>query len=80
MRIRLVTSGRVLQGTPVQVVQSLRALAGPRAGASTSDYTDDVVAALARDGVRLDVTGATDAERAASLVSQLLRTGQAERL
>lgn len=80
MRIRLVTSGRVLQGTAVQIVQALRALAGPRGGTSTGDYIDDMVAALAHEGVRLEPTGATDTERAASLVSELLRSGQARRL
>jgi len=80
MRIRLVTSGRVIQGTPVQIVQALRALAGVRGGASADDYIDDLVAALARDGVRLAMTGETGTERAASLVAELFRTGQAERL
>lgn len=81
MRIRIVEDGRILQGTPLQMVQQMQSVAFGRDDMTIDQYVDWVATQLATMmGVQLEVRGTTADERARSLVDELLRAGFAEKI
>ena len=81
MRIRIVSDGRVLQGTAEQIVRQLQYLAFGQEDASLAEYVDWVAAQVGRqEGVELTVEGATGREKAAALLAALVGVGVALRL
>lgn len=71
--------GRTFQGSALEIVGAMRALCFAPSS-SVRDYMDWLVGNTRRwQGLTLGVTGDTDAERAASLVDELLRAGLARR-
>ena len=80
MRIQM-NDGRVLEGTPVQIVGEMQYLAFGQEGKTLAEYIDWTVAQLERfTGVKLAVEGASDEEKAASLVRGMLEGGLATQL
>ncbi len=76
MRIRIGSDGRVLQGTPKQIVQAMQYIAFGQQDRSLSEYIEWVAEQVARtEGVDLVVEGATDEARAASLMAGMVRAG-----
>ena len=70
--------GRTLEGSALDIVGSMRALCFVTSS-SLGDYIDWLIGNTWRwEGITLGVTGDTDAERAASLVAELVRTGLAQ--
>lgn len=77
MKIMLM-DGREFQGTPLQIVRSMQALAFAAVDYTLPKYVEWVAGnALKYPVVELVVKGATDDELAAALVSEMLRTGLA---
>lgn len=73
--------GRVFQGTALQIVRAMQDIAFGVADFSVPRYIDWVVSNAQRlEEIELHVEGATDEERAASLVSAMLDAGLAQRL
>ena len=71
---------RVFQGTPLQIVQAMQDIAFGAEGVTVRKYIESVVEAAQRfEGIALAATGGTDAELAASLISEMIRTGLARR-
>lgn len=71
--------GRTFEGSPLEIVSAMRALCFVESS-SLRDYMDWLVGNTWRwQGITLVVTGETDAERAASIVDELLRTGLGQR-
>jgi len=80
MRIQM-NDGRVLEGTPVQIVGEMQYLAFGQEGKALGEYVDWAVGQLERlSGVKLPVEGASDEEKAGSLVRAMLDTGLATEL
>jgi hypothetical protein len=80
MRIQL-QDGRVLQGTPLQIVKAMHDLAIFAHGLTVTEYVAWVVeATLKFEGFELKIEGATDEQRATSLVNEMFRTDLARRL
>ena len=79
--MRIVTRDeRVLEGTPLQIVQAMKGMAFGVEGFTMRQYIEWVVANAERfEGVVLKVEGGTDEELVASLVAEMLRTGLARR-
>ncbi len=79
--MRIVTRDeRVLEGTPLQIVQAMKGMAFGVEGFTMRQYIEWVVANAERfEGVVLKVEGGTDEELVASLVAQMIRTGLARR-
>lgn len=77
--MKIVTGdGRVFQGTALQMVKAMRDIAFGADDFTVPKYIEWVVVhALEHDEVELDVKGATDDERAASLIAEMLRAGLA---
>ena len=68
--------GRVFQGTAKQIVKAMQDIAFSERDLPFSEYIDWVVQnALRFDEAELKVEGASDEERATSLVSEMVRTG-----
>jgi hypothetical protein len=68
--------GRVFQGTSLQIVKAMQDIAFGVEDFTVPKYVEWVVANARKfEDVDLDVKGATDEERAASLVDEMLRTG-----
>ncbi|MEQ8727456.1 MAG: hypothetical protein RLO52_08350 [Sandaracinaceae bacterium] len=81
MRIRLNADGRVLQGTPVQIVQAMHAIAFGADGLSLSEYIDWACEHAARMvDVHLEIPEGTEEERAASFVDAMVGAHLAVRL
>jgi hypothetical protein len=79
MRI-VMPDGRVIEGTPLQIVDFMRSLAFVPAGTSIADYVRTTVAqASTLMGVELDVEDGSDDEMAAALVRELVAKGLARR-
>lgn len=79
MRI-VMPDGRVIEGTPLQIVDFMRSLAFVPAGTSIADYVRTTVAqARTLMGVELEVEDGSDDEMAAALVRELVATGLARR-
>ncbi len=73
--------GRVFRGTAVQIVKAMQDIAFGVEQFTLGEYIDWVVAnAMKFEEVELKVTGATDEEKAASLVAEMLRTGLTTRI
>lgn len=81
MRIRLMADGRVLDGTPLQIVQTMHFLAAWKTEhLSDSEYIDWACGEAARMlGAELRVEGEDVEDRAASFVDAMLEAGLAER-
>ena len=81
MRIRLNADGRVLQGTPIQIVQAMHSIAFGADGLSLSDYIDWACEHAARMmDVQIEVAPGADEERAASFVDAMVEAELAVRL
>ncbi len=81
MRIRLNADGRVLQGTPVQIVQAMHAIAFGADGLSLSEYIDWACDHAGRMmGVQLEIAEGADEERAAAFVDAMIERELAVRL
>ena len=81
MKIRINADGRVLQGTPKQIVEAMRSIAFGQENRSLGEYIDWAVAQVQRmEGIDLEVEGTTDKEKAISLVEAMISTGLADRL
>lgn len=81
MRIRLNADGRVLEGTPVQIVQAMHAIAFGADHLSLSEYIDWACDHAARMmDVQLEVASGTEEERAASFVDAMIEADLAVRL
>jgi len=71
---------RLLEGTPLEIVRAMQALAFGAQDLAVPAYIAWVAAnALRFEDVALAITGETDAERAASLLDEMVRTGLARR-
>lgn len=80
MKIR-VQDGRVYQGTARQIVQQMQDIAMGAPSMTLTDYVDWVAARAGQfEGVPLEPKGATDDEKCASLLEQMLARGLAERM
>lgn len=72
--------GRSFQGTASQIVGAMRDIAFDMRTAPLDKYIDWVVSNTERfEGIRLDVQGTSDEERAASLLDAMLEAGLAKR-
>jgi hypothetical protein len=79
MKIKLVSDGRVLQGTPRQIVEAMRSLAFGHEGRPLGEYIDWAAGEAARlMEIDLEVEGETDDERCASLLEAMEEAGLAE--
>ena len=77
MRIQM-NDGRVLDGTPVQIVGEMQYLAFGQEGKTLGEYIDWAVAQLERfGGAKLTVEGKTDEEKATSFTQAMLDAGLA---
>jgi len=73
--------GRVLQGTPVQIVQAMHAIAFGADGLSLSEYIDWACEHAARMmDVHLEIADGTEDERAAAFVDAMIESELAVRL
>ncbi len=81
MRIKLVGDGRVLEGTPKQIVEAMQYVAFGQENRTLSEYID-WAADMARrmNDVDLVVEGDTDEEKAAAFVTAMLESGFAEKM
>ena len=78
MKIR-VQDGRVFEGTPRQIVQSMKSIALGAPRMTLAEYIDWVAARVsATDDAPLEMLGATDDERCEQLVQLMLALGLAE--
>jgi hypothetical protein len=81
IRIRIVADGRVLQGTPKQIVEAMRSIAFGQENRTLSKYIDSSVDMARRmTSVELRVEGDTDDERVASFVNAMIMAGLAAKL
>ena len=81
MKIRINADGRVLQGTPKQIVEAMQSIAFGQEDRTLGEYIDWAAEmASSMMGVGLKVSGETDEEKAASLVDAMLEAGLAEKL
>lgn len=81
MRIRMTSDGRVFQGTPKQIVEAMQYIAFGQENRTLGEYIDWLVDQVQRlESTELKVEGATDEEKAASLVQAMLGSGLAEKL
>jgi len=81
MRIRMMADGCVLEGTAKQIVESMHALAFGQENRTLSEYIDWAVDQARRmNEIDLDVTGATDDDKASALVRAMLAAGLAQKL
>ena len=81
MKIRINADGRVLQGTPKQIIEAMQSIAFGQEDRTLGEYIDWVVDQVQRmEGIALEVEGETDMEKAASLVNSMLGVGLANRL
>lgn len=77
MKIQL-QDGRMLEGTALQIVQAMRALAFGASQFSIPQYIQWVINNTEKfEGFHLDVQGKDDDELAAGLVNEMLRAGLA---
>ena len=81
MRIRMMADGRVLEGTAKQIAESMHALAFGQENRTLSEYIDWAVDQARRmNEIDLDVTGATDDDKANALVRAMLAAGLAQKM
>ena len=80
MRIRMMSDGRVFQGTAKQIVEAMKYIAFGQEHRSLGEYIDWLVDQVQRlESTELKVEGDTDEEKAASLVQAMLGSGLAEK-
>ena len=71
---------RVFQGTPLQIVRAMQDISFGTETLTVQKYIASIVDAAQRfEGNSLAATGTTDAELAASLIDEMIRTGLARR-
>lgn len=76
----LMNDDRCFEGTPLQIVRAMQAIAFGVQDLAVPDYIEWVADNVLKfDGVALTLTGVTDAERAAAFVDEMIRTGLARR-
>ena len=81
MRIRMMSDGRVFQGTAKQIVEAMKYIAFGQEQRSLGEYIDWLVDQGQRlESTDLKVEGDTDEEKAASLVQAMLGSGLAEKM
>lgn len=83
MRIQIAADGRVVEGTPVQIVQAMRELVfdDQVRALSVGGYVDWAAERAAQmTGTQLTIAGSTDEDKAASLVDEMVAKGLASRL
>ena len=81
MKIRINADGRVLQGTPKQIVEAMQSIAFGQEDRTLGEYIDWATEmASSMMGVELKVSGETDEEKAASLVGAMLEAELAEKM
>ena len=81
MRIEIVGDGHVFQGTPKQILAQMQSLAFAAQHLSLRDYIDWNVSNIARGfEVKLEITGDTDEEMAASFLDEMIGRGYARRI
>ena len=81
MRIRMMSDGRVFQGTAKQIVEAMKYIAFGQEQRSLGEYIDWLVDQVQRlESTDLKVDGDTDEEKAASLVQAMLGSGLAEKM
>ncbi len=81
MKIQMTADGRVLQGTPRQIVQSMQSLAQGQRHRSLAEYIRWLAADIERtSGVALPLSGETDDDLALSFVQALLSASLAQKL
>jgi hypothetical protein len=81
MRIRMMSDGRVFQGTAKQIVEAMKYIAFGQEQRSLGEYIDWLVDQVQRlESTELKVEGDTDEEKAASLVQAMLGSGLAEKM
>ncbi|MCB9547010.1 MAG: hypothetical protein H6706_14315 [Myxococcales bacterium] len=81
MRIRMMSDGRVFQGTAKQIVEAMKYIAFGQEQRSLGEYIDWLVDQVQRlESTDLKVEGDTDEEKAASLVQAMLGSGLAEKM
>ena len=72
--------GRVFQGTPLQIVQAMRAIAFTVPDYTIQQYVEWIVENAQRhEDVALHAVGDTDEALATSLIQEMLRTGLTQR-
>lgn len=76
----VMSDDREFQGMPLQIIQAMQDIAFSSAGLTVRKYIESVVDDARRfEGIELATVGGTDEELAASLISELIRTGLAQR-
>ena len=81
MRIRMMSDGRVFEGTPRQIVEAMQYIAFGQENRTLGEYIDWLVDQVERlEETPLKVEGETDDEKAASLVDAMLTNGLAEKM
>lgn len=79
MRIKVLSDGRVLQGTATDIVRQMQYLAFGKEQKPLSEYIDWLKTHLEnQNGITLSVVGATPAERAESFLRALGAAGLVE--
>jgi hypothetical protein len=74
------SDGRVIEGTPLQIVDFMRSLAFVPAGTLIADYIRTTVdQARTLMGVELEVEDGSDEEMAKALIRELVANGLAQR-
>ncbi len=81
MRIRMMSDGRVFQGTPKQIVEAMQYVAFGQENRTLGEYIDWLVDQVQRlESTALKVEGDTDEDKAASLVQAMLGAGLAQKM
>ena len=81
MRIRMMSDGRVFQGTPKQIVEAMQYIAFGQENRTLGEYIDWLVDQVQRlESIDLKVEGETDEDKAASLVQAMMGSGLAEKM
>ena len=81
MRIRLMSDGRVLEGTAKQIVEAMQYIAFGQETRTLGEYIDWLTGQVERlEQIALNVEGDTDEEKAKSLVQAMLEAGLAEKV
>ncbi len=76
----VMSDDRVFQGTPLQIVRAMQSISFGAEARTVQKYVASVVEDAQRfEGVALAASGDTDAELAASLIDEMIRTGLARR-
>ena len=78
MRIRIVSDGRVYDGSPAQIVYQMQQIAFGCEQFTLAEYIDWLVDQTSRlAGITLTIAGETEADKAKALIAELIRHGLA---